>query len=578
MRKSELEKHIPKIFRKDPVSELFKAGSENVYMLAGIEKFGPYGVGISDHTRKIAHFTWGKDYITAEIRPEGIIWHHTLAQTCGMNFRTKEKDSALAEFMRREKSSEWGICSFEDRINAKKRANREDRKQKRIDDFMATNVPPLPNGFTQRIRKMGKDLKTGGSMNVKMFQKIRDGAVIERMFQIYKEDQRIRITEFCRAFTATYGEVWSDWYYGEYYGWIGEKQKFWPKKQGPASLPKRYFVYDNFATEDMTRQQESCLKIMSGKADPSCVLMLLYEFPKLEQVIKSGWTRIAADLCQGKHEDRRVDIMRQLAHMPKPTRDRLCRSNAGWWAWKVLEENPKLSDHWLNEISRWKLPDKINTARRIGQMVNLNHALTLIAGTGLTKNRMDKYLDYLRMAQDSGRDIHDELIYRDKRWEERHDAYLEEINARKDKEWEQEREKKFGAITKDYERNKRIFEWQQDGTCMVIPKSFRDIVKEGRLQHHCVGASDRYMGSMARRETWIIFLRHADDPETPWYTIETDGKKILQFYAAYDRQPEKEKVQKILQEWMKSVRRNMEREIKAEAGKSGEEENLQAAG
>lgn len=29
---------------------------------------------------------------------------------------------------------------------------------------------------------------------------------------------------------------------------------------------------------------------------------------------------------------------------------------------------------------------------------------------------------------------------------------------------------------------------------------------------------------------------------------------------------------------MKSVRRNMEREIKAEAGKSGEEENLQAAG
>ena len=86
------------------------------------------------------------------------------------------------------------------------------------------------------------------------------------------------------------------------------------------------------------------------------------------------------------------------------------------------------------------------------------------------------------------------------------------------------------------------------------------------------------MASMAGRQTWIIFLRHTEDQETPWYTIETDGKKILQFYAAYDRQPEKEKVQKILQEWMKSVRRNMEREIKAEAGKSGEEGNLQAAG
>ena len=216
-------------------------------------------------------------------------------------------------------------------------------------------------------------------------------------------------------------------------------------------------------------------------------------------------------------------------------------------------------------------------------MVNLNHALTLIAGSGnLTQNRMDKYIDYLRMAEESGRNIHDELIYRDKRWEERHDAYLGEINIKKNKKLEKEREKKFGAITEDYERNKRIFAWQQDGACMVIPKSFRDIVTEGRKQHHCVGASDRYMASMAGRQTWIIFLRHTEDPEKPWYTIETDGKKILQFYAAYDRQPEKDKVSAILREWMKSVRKNLEKVLKEEAAKerekSGKEGILQAAG
>ena len=586
MRKSELKKHIPESFRKDPVSELFKVGRDNVYMLAGIEKFGPYGVGTANHTRKIAHFTWGKDYITAEVQPEGIIWSHTLAQTRGLEDRTKEKDSALAEFLRREKSRAWGICDFEDHINAKKRRKAEDRKQKRIDDFMEKNVPPLPDGFTQRIRKMGKDLKPGKHMSVKMFQKIRDGAVIERMFEIYrpeKEGQRIRISEFCRAFTANYGELWSDWYYGEYYDRIGRRQKFWPKKQSMTPLPKRYSVYDNFDTEDLTRQQESCLRIMSGQEDPSCVLMLLYKFPELEAVIKSGWTHIVADLCDGKYEGCAADTIRQLERMPRTTRSRLCRTNAGWGAWKILEENPKLSDRWLNEISRWKLLDKINTARRIGRTVNLNNALTLLAGSGnLTQNRMDKYLDYLRMAEESGRNIQDELIYREKRWEERHDAYLEEINIKKNKELGKEREKKFGAITEDYERNKRIFAWKQDGACMVIPKSFRDIVTEGRKQHHCVGASDRYMASMAGRQTWIIFLRHTEDPETPWYTIETDGKKILQFYAAYDRQPEKDKVSAILREWMKSVRKNLEKVLKEEAAKerekSGKEGILQAAG
>ena len=576
MRKSELAKHIPKTYRKDPVSELFKADGENVYMLAGIEAYD------TEHGRKIAHFTWGKDYITADIRPEGVIWSHTLAGTCGLHFRAKEKDPALAEFLRREKSDKWTLSCFEDTLNWRRRRSADDRKQKRIDAYMKEAVPPLPKGFAQKIRKMGKDLKPGKYMDVKMFQKTESGAVLERMFWIYRpegEDQKIKACEFCRAFTTDYGGSWEAWYYGQYSGKVGEKQKFWPKKQGIGTIPKRYFVYDNFDEEDMTRQQESCLRIMSGKVDPSYVLSILKRHPELEPVIKSGWTHIVADLCDRDYQGIQDDAVESISRIPKTMLDRLRRVNAGWQALQVLVENPKLSDHWLQEISRWKLESKIYLAVRIGRLVNLNHALTLISkGGNLTQERMSKYIDYLRMAENSGRNICDELIYRDKRWEERHDAYLEEINAKKDREREEERKRQFRGIERDYERNRRIFEWQQDGVCMVIPKSFQDIVTEGRLQHHCVGASDRYMGSMARRETWIIFLRHTDDPETPWYTIETDGGAVLQFYAAYDRQPEREKVFAILTEWMKSVRKNLEKVLEEEAEAKREEEVLQAAG
>ena len=64
---------------------------------------------------------------------------------------------------------------------------------------------------------------------------------------------------------------------------------------------------------------------------------------------------------------------------------------------------------------------------------------------------------------------------------------------------------------------------------------------------------------MAERKSFIVFLRKATEPEKPYYTIECDLTKVLQFYSAYDRQPDKEKVEKILSKWMKQVRKNVKK-------------------
>lgn len=72
------------------------------------------------------------------------------------------------------------------------------------------------------------------------------------------------------------------------------------------------------------------------------------------------------------------------------------------------------------------------------------------------------------------------------------------------------------------------------------------------------------MQRMSDRVSWIVFLRHHENPEEPWYTIETDGNRVIQFYAAYDRQPDKEEVQKLLTEWMKQVRKNKKKVEKQE--------------
>ena len=69
---------------------------------------------------------------------------------------------------------------------------------------------------------------------------------------------------------------------------------------------------------------------------------------------------------------------------------------------------------------------------------------------------------------------------------------------------------------------------------------------------------------MAARQSYIVFLRKADKPKKPYYTIEVDESGVKQFYAAYDRQPNKKEVQSILTEWMKQVRKNFAKEKRKE--------------
>ena len=93
---------------------------------------------------------------------------------------------------------------------------------------------------------------------------------------------------------------------------------------------------------------------------------------------------------------------------------------------------------------------------------------------------------------------------------------------------------------------------------MIVPAlRCEDLMREGRILHHCVGASSRYMEKMAEGKSWILFLRKQDSPEEPYYTLEIDMKtdEILQWYSEYDRKPDREKIQKVLNKYKKSLKR-----------------------
>lgn len=181
----------------------------------------------------------------------------------------------------------------------------------------------------------------------------------------------------------------------------------------------------------------------------------------------------------------------------------------------------------------------------------------------MTTANIREYEDYLNMAQRLGMNPNDEIIYRNKRWKEFHDRYIEEIEKEKLKEKNFTENRKYKEIKKDYKLNSLLFGWEDDDYKVIVPKNAGDINEEGRLQHHCVGSHEGYKQKMCRRESFIVFLRKKDDLKKPYYTIECDYSRVIQFYAAYDRQPDKEIVQKVLNRWMRQVKKNAKKLTKA---------------
>ena len=257
---------------------------------------------------------------------------------------------------------------------------------------------------------------------------------------------------------------------------------------------------------------------------------------------------------------------------------RLIALNATSMMLITLDMCPKATDEVLRKIGKIKKDITLDQiAEVLGRGINVNHFWKLMETTEkemTLQAKITMYRDYLDMAERRGCDIHSEIIYRNKRWRYFHDQYVAELNRKKD----EERAAKFPGIRKDLERNRKIFAWQQGGYFVRPAESAEDIIHEGRLQHHCVGASDTYMVKMATRKSWICFLRKKEAPEEPWYTIETDGEMILQAYAAYDRKPEWEETDKILKAWMQQVKKNFAA-VEAEESKTQKESAaLMAAG
>lgn len=130
------------------------------------------------------------------------------------------------------------------------------------------------------------------------------------------------------------------------------------------------------------------------------------------------------------------------------------------------------------------------------------------------------YRDYLDAAWSLGYCLeHSKVLWPDQLFSAHDDA----MNKLADK------NKEMRALNLRARRLK--YEFELDGLKIVFPVTTAAIKREGRVLFHCVGGyAERHM----RGVTTILFLRRADQPHTPYVTLEMDGNQIRQIHGYHN--------------------------------------------
>ena len=153
------------------------------------------------------------------------------------------------------------------------------------------------------------------------------------------------------------------------------------------------------------------------------------------------------------------------------------------------------------------------------------------------------YNDYIRECQQLNFDMKSKSVLFPQNLTAAHANNQGVIRAQKNKEYEEKFKKAVAKFKKSgYSKN---------GLTIQAAKSMEELVREGEMLHHCVGG---YIRRVADGECMIFFVRQADKPEQPYYTLELRNKKIIQCRTLNNESYESnEEVKIFVDGWLKKI-------------------------
>ena len=94
---------------------------------------------------------------------------------------------------------------------------------------------------------------------------------------------------------------------------------------------------------------------------------------------------------------------------------------------------------------------------------------------------------------------------------------------------------------------------------IIVPDKIEDIIVEGRVLGHCLDRSDIYFERIQKKESYIVFLRKIEEPDTPYYTLEIEpGGAARQKRTTGDKQNKDfDDAKKFIKKWQQEIQQRL---------------------
>lgn len=307
------------------------------------------------------------------------------------------------------------------------------------------------------------------------------------------------------------------------------------------------------------------------ECDPEKYLAVWKHLPQMEQIWKAGLTRLTQECFRSCDSVRKLIQNQEASELIKA----LGLDNHGFQRLRQMDGGAEILE-WLQYEKRTgrAMPDELISwfcKERIGvrdisfvddRMTPLQIRNYLLKQKrhfeGSCRQALTTWQDYLAMAERLHIDTSDEIIYRARKLRLRHDELVVQCQAKDIELQAEEMAEKYPHVNAICKELQKKYVYAGEEYIVAAPKDILDIIKEGRMLHHCVGSigsSERYYERMERRESYLLFLRRAKAPAEPYYTleIEPDGT-VRQKRTLFDRQHEDiEQATEFLREWQKAI-------------------------
>ena len=300
-------------------------------------------------------------------------------------------------------------------------------------------------------------------------------------------------------------------------------------------------------------------------AEGSCINPVDYaerylQTPQIEMLVKLGLIKVVDNLVKCRYgivANDHADRVDSFLGIRKEHIRQLIRYQGDLGILKVMKIEKQMGQRWSDEQIECLEELGIDTMARLDLVLGhmgVQTFLNLIGkyagagyGTGCShavsrlRSVKQTYFDYLGMRQELGYDLGNTVYLMPKDLDAAHQAMVMEFNKKEADARIREVQMKFPMIRKHYRRLRRKFYYEDGGFIIRPARDAGEIVKEGRLLHHCVGGNN-YLEKHNDGESVILFLRCVKTPDVPYITVEirTDDLKLMQWYGAHDKKPDKE--------------------------------------